>query len=581
MKLHSSMRSPSLASSWLMRGPIVPIRSGVLRCSRSRRGRTQPASGERPACSSVRASAPRAARKGKSSSRATSMPPPGELRRCAIYTRKSTTAGLDQAFSSLDAQREACVEYVRRHPGWVVLDQRYDDGGFTGAHTGRPAFQRLLADVAAGLIDVVVVYKVDRLSRSLLDFVKVMEEFDAAGVAFVSVTQNFSTADAMGRLTLNVLMSFAEFEREMIRERTRDKVQAARRKGHWTGGKVPFGYVVVKKKLVVEELEAALVREIFTLYLDLRSALDVARMLHERGRTTRSGRRWTRNDVLHLLKYPVYAGYMVSAGELHDAEHQAIVERDVFARVQTLLASQTRARRGPSPNPEYILRGLLHCGCCGAAFTPASAHRGAIRHRYYRCVTRDKQGRAACPAKPLPAQPIEAHVIDRIRDALATGALAGEVSVSVQRRIDARRQEIWFERQALPRQIAALADEIRRFVDPLLTTTGAVRQALEDRVQQVDAQRARAEARLAAADQDLAALNGLEVDARWVADCLARFNSVWDMLTPTNRGRLVRAVVERVEVDEPAGEIRVSIVDLAAGLPDASLPALPPSEEGL
>ena len=165
-----------------------------------------------------------------------------ESRRCAIYTRKSTAAGLEQDFNSLDAQREACAAYIGRQPGWTLVDDRYDDGGFTGANIERPAFQRLLADIEAGKIDVVVVYKVDRLSRSLLDFAKLMERFGKAGASFVSVTQNFSTADAMGRLTLNMLMSFAEFEREMIGERTRDKIAAQRRRGKWTGGTVPLGY---------------------------------------------------------------------------------------------------------------------------------------------------------------------------------------------------------------------------------------------------------------------------------------------------------------------------------------------------
>ena len=213
--------------------------------------------------------------------RRTPTPAPGsETKRCAIYTRKSTTMGLEQEFNSLDAQRESGLAYIQRQTGWKVVDERYDDGGFTGANTDRPAFTRLLADVEAGKIDVIVVYKVDRLSRSLLDFVKMMERFTAAGVSFVSVTQNFSTADAMGRLTLNMLMSFAEFEREMIAERTRDKIAASRRKGKWTGGPVPFGYSVKDKKLLVNEVEAQIVREAFTLFLQHRQMAMVARTLH-------------------------------------------------------------------------------------------------------------------------------------------------------------------------------------------------------------------------------------------------------------------------------------------------------------
>ncbi len=185
-----------------------------------------------------------------------------ETRRCAIYTRKSTTMGLEQEFNTLDAQREACERYVdsQEHHGWQAVPAHYDDGGFTGTNLERPAFQRLMDEVEAGQVDIVVVYKVDRLSRSLLDFAQVMGRFNQAGAAFVSVTQNFSTADAMGRLTLNMLMSFAEFEREMIAERTRDKIAAARRRGKWTGGPVPLGYDVVDMRLVVNELEAVVVR---------------------------------------------------------------------------------------------------------------------------------------------------------------------------------------------------------------------------------------------------------------------------------------------------------------------------------
>jgi site-specific DNA recombinase len=177
------------------------------------------------------------------------------MTRAAVYVRKSTSAGLEQEFNSLDAQRESCVLYARSQ-GWTALEETYEDGGYTGANVDRPAFQKLLGDVDAGKLDVVVVYKVDRLSRSLLDFAKVMDRFRAAGVAFVSVTQNFSTADAMGRLTLNMLMSFAEFEREMIAERTRDKIAAARRRGKWTGGAVPFGYRVESTKLFVVESDS-------------------------------------------------------------------------------------------------------------------------------------------------------------------------------------------------------------------------------------------------------------------------------------------------------------------------------------
>ncbi|MCG8556929.1 MAG: recombinase family protein [Proteobacteria bacterium] len=298
--------------------------------------------------------------------------PVSETKRCAIYTRKSTAHGLEQEFSSLDAQREACERYVegQGHLGWRLLPERYDDGGFTGANLERPAFQRLIEDIEAGKIDIVVVYKVDRLSRSLLDFARVMARFNDAGTAFVSVTQNFSTADAMGRLTLNMLMSFAEFEREMIAERTRDKIHAARRRGQWTGGQVPTGYRVEDKRLVIDELEALIVRETFELYEQHRSALAVAQLLNERGRTTkrhkakngrvRKARPWSKDAVLRILKNAIYAGYMPCGDELHDGEHEGLIARDRFRRVQALLDSRRGTTSSRGRNPEYRSTGR-HC----------------------------------------------------------------------------------------------------------------------------------------------------------------------------------------------------------------------------
>jgi site-specific DNA recombinase len=507
---------------------------------------------------------------------------PRDGKRCAVYTRKSTTAGLDQAFSSLDAQRDACVGYVQRQAGWTLIDERYDDGGFTGANIERPAFQRLLADVGAGKVDVVVVYKVDRLSRSLLDFVNVMERFNAGGAAFVSVTQNFSTADAMGRLTLNMLMSFAEFEREMISERTRDKIAASRRKGMWTGGPVPLGYTVESKKLVVNELEAVLVREIFALYGEHRSALAVARALKDRQRVTkrhraasgnlREPRAWTKDDVLRVLKNPVYAGYMADQGTLHEAEHTPIIERTVFARTQALREAMTNAKKTAGRNPEYILRGIVRCGCCGSAFTPASTTSGRTRHRYYRCVKRDKEGKEACRASPLPARAIEAHVIARLREATADGALAAEIADTVRARVQARRQDLLTERQKLPPEIASLSAEVRRVVDAMTGMTGSARRLVEARLEGIGAQLNRCEARLAATERELGALDAIDIESSWVAECLADFDKIWDVLTPVNRGRLLRAVIQRVEVDEPANQVSVFLADLSAEVGEVSAP---------
>ncbi|KAA0249827.1 MAG: recombinase family protein [Acidobacteria bacterium] len=502
--------------------------------------------------------------------------PPVEVKRCAVYTRKSTSAGLEQEFNSLDAQREACVAYVHRQPGWTLLEGRYDDGGFTGANIERPAFQRLLADVEAGKVDVVVVYKVDRLSRSLLDFARVMERFGAAGASFVSVTQNFSTADAMGRLTLNMLMSFAEFEREMIGERTRDKIAAARRKGKWTGGPVPLGYRVEEKRLLLDELEAVVVREAFSLYLDHRSTLEVARILNERHRQTkphrsekghlRPSRAFTKADIAPLLRNPLYAGYMRSGGVLHEGEQPAIVDRETFVRVTALLDGAARKTQPNGRNPDYILRGLLRCSCCGSAFTPASTRKGKTEYRYYRCVKRDKEGKDACPSASLPAAAIEEFVVERLREAVQGSDLAGEVAEGVRKRVAERRKDLVTERTRLPGQIARLSAEGKRLVERISEVEGPARRLLDDRLREVGEELGRCESRLAAAQRELSALDAGEVETSWVRTCLEDFGAVWDVLTPTNRGRLLRAVVQAVEVDEPKNQVKVVITDLGTAI---------------
>ena len=497
-----------------------------------------------------------------------------EPRRCAIYTRKSTSAGLERDFNSLDAQRESCELYIagQGHQGWQLMPARYDDGGFTGANTERPAFRRLLDDVEAGNIDVVVVYKVDRLSRSLLDFAKVMDRFNRAGTAFVSVTQNFSTADAMGRLTLNMLMSFAEFEREMIAERTRDKMTAARRKGKWTGGAVPLGYDVVDRRLVINELEAVEVREVYSLYEQHRSALAVARLLCKQGRTTKSyklkdgnmkaGRSWNKDAVLRVLRKAVYAGYVASKGELYEGEHEGIIDRDRYHRVQAMLDARGGSRRGRTRNPTYLLRGILRCAQCGSAMTPASTRKKGVEYRYYRCVTRDKSGREACPGRPLPADAIEAFVVERIREATADGALAADVEKRLKVRIRSRRADLKTERRDLPAQIAKLSAEGRLLVEKVGEAKGAAASLLDQRVQDVGSELARCEARMAEVERALTALDGVEIDGKWVVQALKDFDAVWDVLTVENRARLVHALVHLVEVDEPTGRVMAVLADL-------------------
>ena len=263
--------------------------------------------------------------------------PVSTLARCAIYTRKSTEYNLELAFNSLDAQREACEAYIKSqaHEGWRLIPGRYEDGAFSGASLERPALQQLLADVQTGKIDIVLVYKVDRLTRSLADFAKLIELFDAHGVSFVSVTQSFNTSSSMGRLTLNVLLSFAQFERELIGERVRDKIAASKRKGLWVGGPVPLGYAAVDKKIVVVSAEAEAVRTIFARYLELGSIRALAAELDRQGIRSKprplsngltvGGKRFGVGALAHLLKNRFYIGEVVYRGEVHRGEHDPIL----------------------------------------------------------------------------------------------------------------------------------------------------------------------------------------------------------------------------------------------------------------
>ncbi len=320
--------------------------------------------------------------------------PISKLARCAIYTRKSTEYNLELAFNSLDAQREACEAYIKSqaHEGWRLIPGRYDDGAFSGASLERAALQRLLADVRASKIDIVLVYKVDRLTRSLADFAKLIELFDAHGVSLVSVTQSFNTSSSMGRLTLNVLLSFAQFERELIGERVRDKIAASKRKGLWVGGPVPLGYTAVDKKILVVPAEAEAVRTIFARYLQLGSVRLLAEDLdrrgirskprrHSTGRTIGGGR-FGVGALAHLLKNRFYIGGVVYRGEVHRGEHEPILDPTLFEAVQAKLAAQAVARRRRLPGSPAFLTGRLFDDR-GNRMSPTHTNKGGARYRYY------------------------------------------------------------------------------------------------------------------------------------------------------------------------------------------------------
>lgn len=338
--------------------------------------------------------------------------------RCAVYTRKSTEDGLDQEFNSLAAQYEACASYAlsQRHEGWTLVDGRFDDGGFSGGNMQRPGLQRLLAEVAAGRVNVILVYKIDRLTRSLADFAKIVEVLDRAGASFVSITQSFNTTTSMGRLTLNMLLSFAQFEREVTGERIRDKIAASKRKGLWMGGPVPLGYRVESRKLVIDEAEADLVRQIYCRYLELGSVVELADDLNANGHRTkvqngasgphRGGCAFRRGTLYHLLTNRIYRGEIVHKGQSFPGEHPAIINKQLWVEVQAKLKANASgpSRRLRSDQPSLLV-GLVYDGEC-RAMTPTHATKAGRRYRYY--VTRPDLVDAR------PAWRVSAHDLERL-----------------------------------------------------------------------------------------------------------------------------------------------------------------------
>ncbi len=350
--------------------------------------------------------------------------------RCAIYTRKSSEEGLEQEFNSLDAQRESAEAFIasQKAEGWTCVADRYDDGGFSGGTLERPALQRLMRDVESGKVDVVIVYKVDRLSRSLLDFTRIVDLFDRHKVSFVSVTQHFNTTSSMGRLTLNILLSFAQFEREIIGERIRDKVAAAKRKGKYTGGPAVLGYDVdrVNKRLLVNPTEAKLVRHIFKRFVQIQSTTLLAKELNEAGHRTKSwttvkgktrrGNPWDKFVLYRVLNNRLYIGEIDHKGNVYPGEHEAIIAREVWDQAHAIMAenSHSRGGRARSRTPA-LLRGIIKCGHCGCSMGITWSRRNGRQYRYYHCLSAAKSGPETCPVKSVSAGDMEHAVIEQMR----------------------------------------------------------------------------------------------------------------------------------------------------------------------
>ena len=422
-------------------------------------------------------------------------PRPARKLRCAVYTRKSSEEGLEQEFNSLDAQREAGLAYVasQKSEGWIALPDHYDDGGISGGTLERPALRRLLLDIEAGLVDVVVVYKIDRLSRSLTDFARLVEIFERHNVTFVSVTQQFNTTTSMGRLTLNILLSFAQFEREVIGERIRDKFAASRAKGMWMGGWPPLGFRVESRRLVVVEPEAALVCRIFDRFAKTGSALTVARELNAAGEVTkrracatgvRGGKPWTKGAVYKVLANRIYLGEAVHKGVAYPGEHAAIVDQRTWDKAHAVMAEPAHRRgaatRAQVPAP---LKGLIY-GPNGRPMSPSHTRRRGRIYRYYVSREAIADGYDTCAVTSVPAVDVEGAVLDHVQKLLAAPELIARTWATAKR-------------------------------------------------------------------------EGEEITEREVTTLLADFATVWNELFPAEQARIVQLLVERVDVQEDALEVRI------------------------
>jgi DNA invertase Pin-like site-specific DNA recombinase len=419
-------------------------------------------------------------------------PTPTRRSRCAVYTRKSTDEGLEKEFNSLDAQRESCEAYIasQRTEGWVLVPDYYDDGGISGGTLERPALQRLLRDIEAGLVDVVAVNKIDRLSRSLMDFAKLVETFDAHNVTFVSVTQSFNTTTSMGRLTLNILLSFAQYEREIIGERVRDKIAASKARGMWMGGPVPLGYEVRDRKLVVNEAEAATVRRVFEAFATSGSATALVPALRAEGLLTKMGRPFDKGAIYKTLNLHTYLGVVTHQGKVYPGEHQAIVPQDLWDRAHDIMRESPRVRANEARRQTpALLRGLIF-GPDGRALSPTHTRRRGKLYTYYVSQAVLKGTDDGCTVRRISAGEIEAAVMDQVRALLQQP----EVVIGTWRAAQAEAPDL---------------------------TEAETREALE------------------------------------------QLDPLWEELFPAEQERIVRSLVERVDVSPAGADIRLRLDGLA------------------
>jgi len=492
-----------------------------------------------------------------------------KVTRCAIYCRQSAEERGNSGFGSIEAQREKGETYVNLYPEkhWELLPNEYDDSGFSGSTLDRPALTRLRTDTAAGKVDCVVVYRSDRLSRSIRDFLELMEEFDRHGVTFVSVSEQFDTSTPGGRMHRNMLLTFAQYERELIAERTRDKVHAARRKGKFTGGGLILGFDRHPNggRLLVNESEARRVRKIFRIFEEHPSLVDTVKELNRRGWTLKKwttkagleygGGRFDVHSLRRMLSNHAYIGKVNFRGTVYDGEHEAIVEQETWDRVQELLKNGSRGPRRPNSRTTSLLAGILRCAPCDAAMTPTFSQKGRVRYRYYLCTKAHLRGWDSCPTKSVSAKRIEAFVVDKIRGVGRDPGLVARTADEARKQLAVRTVELESEAKQLRVDLEKAHTDLRNTLKTVPRNGGAERaQGVGDREETIRA----LEDRLRAVEEQTTALEGQHIDPADLRTALAAFDPVWSHLEPAEQARVMQLLIERIDYDGGTGNLAIA-----------------------
>jgi site-specific DNA recombinase len=482
--------------------------------------------------------------------------------RCAIYTRKSTEEGLEQNFNSLDAQRDAGEAYIRSQAGegWTVLPTLYDDGGFTGANMERPAMKRLLADSQAGKVDCVVVYKVDRLSRNIRDFARIMDVFEKHGTTFVSVTQQFNTTTSLGRLTLNMLLSFAQFERELISERTKDKQSAARKRGKWTGGHLILGYDLdsVHGRLVINPDEAERVRSIFNWYLGGESVFSIVAKVRQLGWrnkewTTRAdtlygGLALGRSHLYNLLANILYTGQLRVDNVLYPGEHEAIIDKETFDLVQARLKQNSvNGDKRHRTRMETLLRGLIYCSGCGSPMYQTYSSSNERRYRYYVCSRSQQPGDNSCAARSVSAPAVEEAIIASVqRVSVHQRVLEEAAQVIRQRAIE--------ETTRLREELTGLQSRVKNFKSQVARLPKSDPNRRGELAEQIST----GEARTVALKRELMVRERDYINGGEIHKTMESFEVLWKAMNIQEQGLLLRQLIEKVGYEGRTGKVTVS-----------------------